>query len=165
MHAAVKNGDYTLDEMKELAKKFQGKNTANFNGIKGDIGEGISDLVHKANYPDYTSMGKVHINGNQGFDGVYIKYASDGTTVESVRIVEAKYGTAGLGSITRDGRKIRQMSNEWIDDVISRMLQSTDKGIRDTAKIVRDSKDAGTLFKVLDNISKETGEVASKLLP
>ncbi|WP_113673557.1 hypothetical protein [Vallitalea guaymasensis] len=156
-------GDFTEDELKKLVTETKDKLT---NNQKGILGEAFSDITHKNKYPDYAKL-DCKLPKNNGFDGVYVKYNKNGG-LESVHIVEAKYGTSQLGTIKGvDGTgNIKQMSNKWINDVIERMANSGDSKLMDIADTLQDvMEDSPELItKYLDRISKETGDLSTKII-
>ncbi|MCT4663188.1 MAG: pre-peptidase C-terminal domain-containing protein [Tissierellales bacterium] len=166
LHDEVKKRCYSLDELKELTVKLKDHNSPSFNGLKGDIGEVISDLTHQEKFKDYVSLGNIHINGNQGFDAVYVKYIEKDNKkiIESLKIVEVKFGSASLGTIERDGEKIKQMSDDWIKIVIDKMESNSDESIKKAATTINSAMDNNCLEKVLSSVSKETGDVSYKTI-
>tara|TARA_A100000171_G_C2126521_1_gene143875 strand:- start:363 stop:722 length:360 start_codon:yes stop_codon:yes gene_type:complete len=95
-------------------------------------------------------------NGNQGFDGVFIKRDASGN-IEDIIINETKQVRAD-GAIqlnNASGQLPQQMSDRWIDNVILRMKdQST---LENLASIMEVNKSKVT--KVVTGIDKTKNEI------
>jgi RHS repeat-associated protein len=125
---ALANGKSNTPSIKSRA------NTVKTNAEKGALGEEAADLVmSRAGYNKLPSK----VGSNNGFDGVYIKYGRNGE-IQDIIINESKFGTSKL-STTVDGFK--QMSPDWIDMNIRKMLRSSDADVRATGKLLRDNID------------------------
>ena len=108
--------------------------TVTTNAEKGALGEEAADLtMSRVGYIKLPSK----VGSNNGFDGVYIKYGPNGE-IQDIIINESKFGTSKLGK-TVDGYK--QMGPDWIDMNISKMKQSKDAEVRNTAKILEENID------------------------
>lgn len=71
------------------------------------------------------------LSRNNGFDGVWTKYNSDGSIADII-ISESKFTSTGKASLTNTKTMGRQLSPEWIDGNIQKMLNSTDPAVVET---------------------------------
>ncbi|KEO84511.1 WXG100 family type VII secretion target [Tumebacillus flagellatus] len=143
MLLATKNPEY-----QELKKRA---GTASSNAEKGQIAEELADVVlKKAGYEKLPSK----VGSNNGFDGVYVKYGKDGDIEDiliDIIVNESKFGTSRLGK-TVDGAK--QMSREWIEKNITKMMRSDDPDVRKAGKLLKDNFD---MIRTKLNRLKSTG--------
>jgi len=92
---------------------------------KGALGEARTALtMRRAGFDELPAR----LPGNQGFDGVWAKRGSNGSIIDLV-ITESKYASSGKLRLTNTATMGRQMSPQWIDANIQRMLNSTDPSV------------------------------------
>ena len=98
-------------------------------------------------------------NGNQGFDGVFIKRDASGN-IEDIIINETKQVRAD-GAIqlnNASGQLPQQMSDGWIDDVIRRM-KAQNSDLRELAVVIEQAKRDGRVTKVITGVDKVNDEI------
>ena len=144
---------FTAQEAYEYMKKA--KNVSG-NVNKGQLVEDLMDdiMVNKKGYTKLPSK----VEGNHGIDGVYVKYDKNGNIKELV-IAEAKFGRSRLGKTSMG----RQMSDQWIDGNINKMLRSDDVATRNAGRILDDyiNNRGGIYSKQLLRL-KKTGHLSIK---
>ncbi|MES2662942.1 MAG: ankyrin repeat domain-containing protein [Pseudomonadota bacterium] len=136
------DASWSKSELKQLLKNIQAFNGNSYtnNHDKGVHGEIFVAAVMHLN--GYDRM-ETKLNGNQGFDGVWVKRDKTGQVIDVV-INETKYrtkGKASLGYIIKDGDRHYQGSPEWIQDVRERMDGSNDLAVQATAQFLNDHKE------------------------
>ena len=86
---------------------------------KGALGEARTSLtMRRAGFDELPAR----LPGNQGFDGIWVKRGADGGILDIV-ITESKYASSGKLRLTNTATMGRQLSPQWIDANIRRMLQ------------------------------------------
>ncbi|MCP5208462.1 MAG: hypothetical protein H7A01_14750 [Hahellaceae bacterium] len=94
------------------------------NAQKGVLGETRASLVYqRAGYSELDAR----LPSNNGFDGVFVKYGSDGNPLDII-INESKFTATGKASLSNSNMG-RQMSPEWIDANIQKMMNSSNPSI------------------------------------
>ena len=73
---------------------------------------------------------------NQGFDGVWIKRRADGS-IKDIVITESKFASDGRLRLSDTKTMGRQLSPEWINANIDRMIQSTNPAIVRTGRLLQ----------------------------
>lgn len=113
---------------------------------KGLLGESRATIAYeRAGYQQLPSM----LSSNNGFDGVFIKKTPDGSVVDII-INESKFTSTGRASLANTNMG-KQMSPEWIDANIRKMLVSDDPAVRATARLLRNNTELiRTKANVLD---------------
>jgi hypothetical protein len=101
------------------------------------IGEDAATKYMQTQYPDYV-MDQGFSPGT-GFDQVYTKYDAAGNPVETM-IVEAKGPGAALATQAAKGP---QMSQEWIENSVSDMVNSSDPATRALGQRMQTALDTG----------------------
>lgn len=99
-------------------------------------------------------------NGNNGFDGVYIKKDAGGNVTDIIinEVKQVNNGSIALSSANTATGLPRQMTNDWIDNVIGRMLQpNTSQSVKNLANLIKTNDDKIT--KVVTGIDKTKGEI------
>jgi len=119
----------------------------------GDLTENLTDIIFSKN--SYEKL-PTKIEGNKGFDGVYVKYAADGS-IEDIILAEAKSfeGSIGLRPNSRDGHD--QMSSDWIKAVLDAM-ENTGGQQGQTAQLMLDFIEDNPIKKVVTAVDKKSGE-------
>ena len=129
----IENLKYTESDIGEIIPQIDGLLT---NQQKGVLGEAISDMVFLTDNTGFIKL-ESKINGNQGFDGLFVKYDSN-REVEEVVIVEAKYGTSSLST----SKKGKQMSEPWIIATIDGMINNNNLQIKNVGLMLDDIRDS-----------------------
>ena len=94
---------------------------------KGDLGDVLTGkLLESSGYEELPSK----VNKTQGIDGVYVRQNDEGRLTE-VLIVENKVD----GGILAEG----QMTEEWINGNVEKMLVHSDERVRQTGQLVREN--------------------------
>ena len=95
---------------------------------KGVLGEQRSMLVlQRAGYQEMPAR----LSSNNGLDGVFVKYDFSGNPIDII-ITESKFSSSGRASLVKTITMGRQMSPEWIDANISKMMNSSDMMVMET---------------------------------
>jgi hypothetical protein len=95
---------------------------------KGALGEARAPLIfQRAGYQELPAR----LPSNNGFDGVFIKYDADGVTPIDIIINESKFTSTGRVSLSNTNMG-RQMSPEWIDANIQKMMNSSNQDVVET---------------------------------
>ncbi len=136
-------------------------------GLLGQYGEELSEMLFNRNGysspPFEVSLPSQIPGGNaNGFDNVFIKYAPNGE-VDNIIINEAKVGSgsgvalnaANMGSTPP---LPQQMSDDWLDHVITRMFQQGGD-LAQLAGTINAAKNAGKLTKTATFVKKPSGEI------
>jgi hypothetical protein len=99
------------------------------NALKGELGEARTALtMRRAGFEELPGK----LPGNQGFDGVWIKRAPDGT-ITQVYITESKFASDGVFRLGTTKTMGPQMSNQWIRaNNIDRLQQSANPALQAT---------------------------------
>lgn len=115
---------------------------------KGVLGEARATLTfERAGYQHLSSK----LPSNNGFDGVFIKKAPDGALIDII-INESKFTSTGRASLPNTNMG-KQMSPEWIDANIRKMLVSDDSAVRATGRLLRNNSELiRTKANVLDRL-------------
>jgi len=96
---------------------------------KGNLGEDVTDeIMRQEGFEKLPS----HYKGNQGFDGVYVKKAPNGTIKEIV-LTETKTDSSLL--------KPDQLSDDGVNERIKKMRDSKEPEVRKTGKILDENRD------------------------
>lgn len=97
-------------------------------------------------------------NGNNGFDGVYIKKDAGGNVTDII-INEVKQVNNGIALSPASTTGLpRQMTDNWITNVTQRMIDlNTPQNVKDLASLINDNLDKVT--KVVTGIDKTKGEI------
>ncbi|THB69294.1 MAG: RHS repeat-associated core domain-containing protein, partial [Gammaproteobacteria bacterium] len=104
---------------------------------KGTLGESRTAItMQKAGYQELPAR----LSRNNGFDGVWVKYDTDGGIVDIV-ISESKFSSTGSASLTNTKTMGKQLSSEWIDANIQKMRLSDDAAVRNTARMLQRNRD------------------------
>ena len=101
-------------------------------------------------------------NGNNGFDGVYIKKDASGNVTDIIinEVKQVNSGSISLSPANTATGLPRQMTDEWIDNVIERMLQpNTSQQIKDLAQVIKNAKNQGKVTKVITGIDKVNNQI------
>lgn len=101
-------------------------------------------------------------NGNNGFDGVYIKKDASGNVTDIIinEVKQVNSGSISLSPANTATGLPRQMTDEWIDNVIERMLQpNTSQQIKDLAQGIKNAKNQGKVTKVITGIDKVNNQI------
>jgi hypothetical protein len=142
--------DQSYDDIADYKQKYQAKEqeareegaNRKAGGFKAKVTEAIGEdettKYMQNNYPDFV-MDQGFSPGT-GFDQVYTKYDAAGNPVETM-IVEAKGPGASLSTNAAKGP---QMSQEWVENSVSDMLNSSDAGTRAIGQKLQDALDNGT---------------------
>jgi len=94
---------------------------------KGALAEARARLAfQRAGYQELPAR----LSRNNGFDGVFVKYGTDGKPVDII-INESKFTSTGQVSLSNTNMG-RQMSPEWIDANIQKMMNSTESSVMET---------------------------------
>jgi len=101
-------------------------NTGSYNTVqKGALGELRTSLtMRRAGFNELPAR----LPGNRGFDGVFVKNGANGSITDIV-ITESKFATNGVRQLTQNRTTGRQLSPQWINANIQRMLNSSDPSI------------------------------------
>ena len=102
---------------------------------KGTIGDAAT--ARKMTGKGYKKLPS-KINGNQGIDGIYVKNNLDGS-VHEIIVVENKVDKSQLNRGTEN--RAPQMSEQWVENNIDKMLGSPDPETRKTAQLLRENAD------------------------
>jgi hypothetical protein len=103
--------------------------------LKGLLAEArTSYTMQRAGYTELPGR----LPGNRGFDGIWVKYAADKTTITEVVITESKYAQDGVFVLADTATMGKQMSNQWINANITKMQNAAAREVRDTGRILRD---------------------------
>jgi RHS repeat-associated protein len=127
--------------------------TSGSDSARGPAAEAYIDLKFRED--GWESLPTKYNTSNNGFDGVYVKYADDGN-VEQIVIVEVKAGR-GDGSYTNSGK---QLSDGWTNETIEKMKEAGGP-VAETAKFIADNLDNVQRMKI--RIDK-SGTVRSNLV-
>lgn len=113
---------------------------------KGLLGEARGSLAfQRAGYEKLPSR----LASNNGFDGVFVKKGPDGTVVDII-ISESKFTSTGRASLANT-KMGKQMSPEWIDANIRKMMINDDPAVRATGRLLRNNSELiRTKANVLD---------------
>ena len=84
---------------------------------------------------------------NNGFDGVWVKKDAQGN-VTKIIITESKFASNGNGSLATTKTMDKQLSPEWIQKNITKMLNSKDPTVVRTAQLLNDHKHLPNVFGV-----------------
>lgn len=79
------------------------------------------------------------LSRNNGFDGVWVKRGPNGEIVDII-VSESKYGAEGTASLSKTKTTGKQLSDEWIDANIEKMLESTDAEVRRTGELLQQKR-------------------------
>lgn len=102
-------------------------------GQKGDLGEARTALtMQKAGYTEMPAR----LARNNGFDGVWVKYNTDGS-IKNIIITETKFSSTRKASMANTKSMGKQLSNRWIRENIRKMRKSDDPSVVETARILR----------------------------
>jgi hypothetical protein len=115
------------------------------------------DLFHQADYkPEVAKI--PGFDGNNGFDGVYIKKDLSGNVVDII-INEVKQVNSGAVKLNSPTATLpTQMSPGWIDNVLERMIDlNTPETTKELARLIQLNKTKIT--KVVTGIDKTNNEV------
>ena len=86
---------------------------------------------------------------NTGFDGVFVKYKPDGT-IDDIIITESKFSSTGRASLTETKTMGTQLSTEWVDANIKKMLDAADPAVEATGLFLQQNRQfVRTKFDVL----------------
>ena len=155
------------------AKKFQPSEAglkADFDALKnldnntlGKNSEVLADKLFKQDQYLKQDAKVPGFDGNNGFDGVYIKKDASGN-VNDIIINEVKQ-VSSSGTIQLNPGNIStglpiQMTNQWIDNVIARMKQSNaSENAQNLAVVIENAKNQGKVTKVVTGIDKTNNQV------
>lgn len=98
-------------------------------------------------------------NGNNGFDGVYIKKDASGNITDIIinEVKQVNNGAIKLSPASTTGLP-RQMSDGWITNVTQRMIDlNTPQNVKDLANLINDNLDKVT--KVVTGIDKTKAQI------
>jgi YD repeat-containing protein len=116
---------------------------------KGVLGENRAALTfERAGYQQLPSK----LPSNNGFDGVFVRKAPDGSPIDII-INESKFSSTGRASLSNTNMG-KQMSPEWIDAKLRKMLVSDDPAVRATARLLRNN---GELVRTKANVLDTSG--------
>jgi hypothetical protein len=109
-----------------LRANMKGTNVSAFSTAqKAALGEARTSLtMRRAGFDELPAR----LPGNQGFDGVWIRRAPDGSLTNLV-ITESKFSSTGTLQLNNTATMGRQLSPTWIDANIQRMVGSADPAI------------------------------------
>jgi RHS repeat-associated protein len=125
--------DEFLDLGDYMAKSTRVKLT---NLAKGELGEAAAlETLKRAGYKELPAR----LPGNRGFDGVFVKHDPTGSIVDII-ITESKYSKTGRASLLNTKTMGKQLSADWIDTNIIKMLQSNDPLLEQTARLLRKNR-------------------------
>jgi YD repeat-containing protein len=88
----------------------------------------------------YESMNGKFLN-NAGFDGVWVKWHPDGWKPIDIIISESKWSSTGEARLTNTWSMGQQLSNQWIDANIAKMLNSWRPSLQNTGQFLTDYRD------------------------
>ncbi len=116
-------------------------------GQKGSLGEAAAArTLRRAGYEELPAR----LSRNNGFDGVWVKRGPDGR-ITDVIITESKYSSSGSASLTKTKTMGKQLSDQWIDGNIEKMLASDNPTVRATGEFLLEHRSAiRTKANVLD---------------
>lgn len=161
----VRDDKFSQGDLKKLAGAFDYIDNIDpraANLLKGDIGEALSYNYQKSILKGYDSYDQLKISGNQGFDSVHISYDSAGN-VADIRIVEAKFNSSQLSTVTSMGDNVRQMDDIWVKNRAHEMIYSK-TATGDTIQVgLLIQQNAGKVTKILDRVGLD-GNVTSTVL-
>lgn len=101
--------------------------------VKGELGEAAAKrTLSRAGYEELPSK----LSGNRGIDGVFVKRGSDGN-ISDIIISESKFSSSGRATLSNTKRMGRQLSDEWIDTNIQKMIRSSDPAVQQTGRLLR----------------------------
>lgn len=93
--------------------------------MKGAIGElRTSFTLRRAGYDELPSR----LPSNNGFDGAWVKRGADGSVTDII-ITESKYAPDGVLKLANTKTMGQQLSSNWIDGNIQKMLNSADPSV------------------------------------
>ena len=106
------------------------------NIVKGDLGEAAARrTLTRAGYNELPAR----LPGNQGFDGVYVRYAKNGAPIDLI-ITESKYSSTGRAYLTNTKTMGKQLSGQWVDANIEKLLDSNNSSLIETGRFLRKHK-------------------------
>ncbi|MES1191717.1 MAG: hypothetical protein ABUS47_11650 [Steroidobacter sp.] len=87
-------------------------------------------IAVKYSFPRFPRPGTFvpRLSSNNGFDGVFVKYDTDGVSPLDIIINESKFTSTGKASLSNTNMG-RQMSPSWIDANIQKMMNSSNPTI------------------------------------
>ncbi|HAS6360217.1 TPA: hypothetical protein RQJ98_000527 [Vibrio vulnificus] len=94
-------------------------------GVLGELRSAIA--LQRASYQEMPAR----LSSNNGLDGVFVKYDSAGQPVDII-ITESKFTSSGNASLTNTKTMGKQISPEWIDANIQKMMNSSDMSVMET---------------------------------
>jgi hypothetical protein len=101
-------------------------------GAKGELAEAAARrTLGRAGYEELPAR----LARNNGFDGVFVKRSAVGE-IEDIIIFESKFSVSGRASLTKTKTMGKQLSSEWIDANIQKMLNSADPAVRRTGMLL-----------------------------
>lgn len=100
---------------------------------RGELGEQAARATLER--AGYTNMA-ARLPGNRGFDGVFAKFDESGKVIDII-IAESKFSAVGRAALNRTRTMGRQMSLEWIEVNVARMLRSQDSTVAATGRFLR----------------------------
>ncbi|MFT3684728.1 MAG: hypothetical protein QM783_07315 [Phycisphaerales bacterium] len=103
---------------------------------KGELAEReAAETMRRAGYTQLESK----LARNNGFDGVWVKRNADGEITDII-ITESKYSSTGTATLTNTKTMGQQMSAQWIDANIAKMLQSENASVRETGQLLLENR-------------------------
>ena len=103
---------------------------------KGALGEARTSLtMRRAGFDELPAR----LPGNQGFDGIWVKRGADGGILDIV-ITESKYASSGKLRLTNTTTMGRQLSPQWINANIQRMVRSNDTAVRQAGRLLQQNR-------------------------
>ncbi len=133
--SSTKSSKTILNTTKQNAVKFT-------NSVKGNVGGLVANnLMFFSRYKQLPSK----VGSNNGIDGVFVKYGNNGDVLDII-LNESKYAKNGKLSLTtrkfaNSEGKITQMSQEWFDINLGKMLDHKDGATRATARLIENNMD------------------------
>lgn len=127
-----------MSDLARLRGELKGIDTSRLSTFeKGALGEARASLAYqRAGYQELPAR----LSSNNGFDGVFVRYGADGSPVDIV-INESKFSSTGSFSLANTKTMGRQLSSEWINGNIQKMLLSDDPAVVDTARLLRNNSE------------------------
>jgi hypothetical protein len=115
-----------MSDLVAARAELRSLDTSNFStSEKGLLGETRASLTYqRAGYAELDAR----LPSNNGFDGVFVKYDSDGMNPLDIIINESKFTSTGNASLSNTNMG-RQMSSSWIDANIQKMMNSSNPTI------------------------------------
>lgn len=121
----------SVPELSELEKLKTIDTTKLTRAEKGKLAEARAALTYKkAGYEELPAR----LPSNHGFDGVFVKKSPNGEVTEII-INESKFSSSGNVSLPTTNMG-KQMSPEWIDANIGKMMNSADPAIVETGMLL-----------------------------